>query len=251
MSGKLGAACRKAKGARADINAKESKDGHKVEKSDIDTKMKKDDTDAECKKNEDLHEIEDYLDYIEVKLEDLELEDKKHSTPLPKMEESDVPKVGKKGGIPKLKPTNNKNDVTKVKTESTVVETKTNIVPEASDDATPKTKEKKADDAAKFFSQWDEYSGKRELGDWQRLCRDLGLPDDLPSKTQCRKALDKVHVNIKQFLDAMNVGGEVKFFKSVRQLAQYTRKKGLWMPKKNLPKGDPLCKLRRKVIKYF
>ncbi|GJC84039.1 hypothetical protein ColLi_06877 [Colletotrichum liriopes] len=251
MFRKLGAAGRKA--AQADINAKESKGGHKVEESDVDAEMKKEDTDAECKKNEDRHEIDDCLDYIEVKLEDLELEDKKHSTLPPKMEESNVPKSGKKSGIPGVKPTNNKSDVTEVKTESTAFETKTNITPEAKDDATPKTKGKKtkAEDAVDFFSQWDEYFGKRELADWQRLCRDLGLPDDLPSKTQCRKALEKVHVNIKQFLDAMEGGGEIKFFKSVRQLARYTRKKRLWMPKKNLPKGDPLGKLRREINKYF
>jgi len=33
---------------------------------------------------------------------------------------------------------------------------------------------------------WADYFQKGELSDWQRLCEDLGLPSDLPSKKQCR-----------------------------------------------------------------
>ena len=34
--------------------------------------------------------------------------------------------------------------------------------------------------------QWRGYFGKGDLDDWQRLCGDLGLKDDLPSKKKCR-----------------------------------------------------------------
>ncbi|GKT42017.1 uncharacterized protein ColSpa_02198 [Colletotrichum spaethianum] len=248
----LGAAGRKAKGAQADIKVQESNDGHEVE-NDVETKMKKEDADPAYKKNDGRHEIDDFLDYVKVKLEDLELEDEtKQSTPLaktenisPKMEEVAAPKE--------------------------------NFTPKKKNYTSQTKSEKKAENAAMFFSQWDEYFGKSELADWQRLCRDLGLPDDLPSKTQCRKvstlrpyigtlyrkteltpvpscdvkALSKVHVNIKQFLDAMNGGGAIKLFQNVRQLAQYTRKTGLWMPKKNFPKGHPLGQLRREITKYL
>lgn len=33
---------------------------------------------------------------------------------------------------------------------------------------------------------WENYFGEGTLSDWQRLCGDLALPDDLPSKRQCR-----------------------------------------------------------------
>jgi hypothetical protein len=35
--------------------------------------------------------------------------------------------------------------------------------------------------------QWNGYFRKGTLDDWQRLCADLGLDDDLPSKRKCRK----------------------------------------------------------------
>ena len=36
--------------------------------------------------------------------------------------------------------------------------------------------------------RFDEYFGPGDLGDWQRLCRDIGIGGgDLSSKTKCRK----------------------------------------------------------------
>ncbi|TKW48179.1 hypothetical protein CTA1_12162 [Colletotrichum tanaceti] len=152
--------------------------------------------------------------------------------------------------------------VPEVKEDAQKTKAKTNTAPKSQDDdgggvllvaateerSAPRSKaEKEAEDEAIFFEQWNEYFGKRELADWQRLCRDLGLPDDLPSKTQCSKAINKVHVNIKQFLSVTDRPAEVKVFKSVRQLAHYTRKNRMWMPKKRFPKGDPLTKLRREI----
>lgn len=34
--------------------------------------------------------------------------------------------------------------------------------------------------------KWQNYFQKGDLADWQRLCGDLGLADDLPSKKKCR-----------------------------------------------------------------
>lgn len=34
--------------------------------------------------------------------------------------------------------------------------------------------------------KWQNYFQNGDLADWQRLCRDLGLADDLPSKKKCR-----------------------------------------------------------------
>jgi hypothetical protein len=37
-----------------------------------------------------------------------------------------------------------------------------------------------------LMDQWNDYFKKGTLQDFQRLCADLGLPSDLPSKTKCR-----------------------------------------------------------------
>ena len=47
-------------------------------------------------------------------------------------------------------------------------------------------KKKKA--SKDLVKKWNEYFQKGELEDYQRLCGDLGLDNDLPSKTQCTKA---------------------------------------------------------------
>ncbi|KAK1984094.1 hypothetical protein LZ30DRAFT_586882 [Colletotrichum cereale] len=168
--------------------------GRKLEGAQAVVKVEKGDADAEHKKNED-REIDDFLDYVEIKLEDLELEGKKVEVlaAAPKAEEGKKKKKG--AGVPKAKKkrakaakTKNNSEAAKVKPEATAPETETSVAPKPKGAAAPKAKEgKRAKAEEDFSSKWDEYFGKRELADWQRLCRDLGLPDDLPSKTQCRK----------------------------------------------------------------
>ncbi|KAK1514435.1 uncharacterized protein CCOS01_13716 [Colletotrichum costaricense] len=109
------------------------------------------------------------------------------------------------------------------------------------------TQKEQAKVQTNLVARWEEYFGKRELADWQRLCGDLGLEADLPTKTQCRKALKTVHVSIKQFLSVENRPGEVEFFKNPSQLGRYCRKNRMFMSSKELPKGDPLRSLRRKM----
>ncbi|KXH61150.1 hypothetical protein CSAL01_08382 [Colletotrichum salicis] len=74
-----------------------------------------------------------------------------------------------------------------------------------------------------LVARWEEYFGKRELADWQRLCGDIGLDTDLPTKTQCRKALRTVNVSIKQFLSVDNRPDDVECFKGPSQLGRYCR----------------------------
>src|SRR6478735_8739619 len=42
------------------------------------------------------------------------------------------------------------------------------------------------------LQKWDNYFQKGTLQDHQRLCVDLGLPGDLPSKTKCRNASQRM-----------------------------------------------------------
>ncbi|KAK1600288.1 uncharacterized protein LY79DRAFT_533151 [Colletotrichum navitas] len=248
---------RKREGAQADAKAQEGKQrGQELERDAVIVKMEEPDTDAKYSQNEDRDEIDDLLDYVHVKLEDLELEDEKmENLAVSEAEEN-------KGGAPlnaKKKKKKKKKTTTKKSTQTAgakseaaaLPDTKTNIAPTAKDAAAPKTKkEERAKVKEDFLARWSEYFDKRELADWQRLCSDLGLPGDLPSKTQCRKALEKVHVNIIQFLEAKEKGEAVRFFKNVRELALYTRKRRLWVPINEMPKEDPSRKLLREIGRY-
>ncbi|CAI4216506.1 unnamed protein product [Parascedosporium putredinis] len=92
---------------------------------------------------------------------------------------------------------------------------------------------------------WENYFGEGALSDWQRLCGDLALPDDLPSKRQCRIALRRVNVNIRQFLEASSRPEGVRFFKNTRELEMFTRERDYFYPRKKIPKGSPLRALLR------
>ncbi|KAF4842731.1 hypothetical protein CGCSCA4_v008451 [Colletotrichum siamense] len=104
---------------------------------------------------------------------------------------------------------------------------------------------------AELISDWDEYFGDGDLDDWQRLCGDLGLPTDLPSKTQCRKAIRTVHVNIRQFLDAVPKPETVIFFKNVYKLAHWSRKSKNMVPKDLITRGTPMRALMRELSRCY
>ncbi|KAF4334110.1 hypothetical protein FBEOM_12029 [Fusarium beomiforme] len=101
---------------------------------------------------------------------------------------------------------------------------------------------------ASLMDQWNDYFQEGTLQDFQRLCADLGLPNNLPSKTKCRDALRSINVNIKQFLECKNKPDGVKLFKSQRALIRWTLKKKAIFPKRNLPKGSPLQTLLKQIF---
>ncbi|KAF5616551.1 hypothetical protein F52700_12845 [Fusarium sp. NRRL 52700] len=105
---------------------------------------------------------------------------------------------------------------------------------------TPSNSSKSSSKHATLMDQWNNYFKKGTLQDFQRLCDDLGLPDDLPSKTKCRDALKSINVNIKQFLQCENKPDDVKLFKNRKELIIWTRKRGALFPRHQLPKGSPL-----------
>lgn len=51
---------------------------------------------------------------------------------------------------------------------------------------TPSNSSEPSSKHATLMDQWNDYFKKGTLQDFQRLCADLGLPSDLPSKTKCR-----------------------------------------------------------------
>ncbi|KAK2769191.1 hypothetical protein CKAH01_00798 [Colletotrichum kahawae] len=112
-------------------------------------------------------------------------------------------------------------------------------------------KEAFSDDLADLVTDWEEYFGEGELEDWQRLCHDLGLPRDLPSKTKCRKAIKTIHVNIRQFLDTTRYPGGVIFFKNVYKLAHWSRKSKKLIPKDLITRGHPMRALMRELSRCY
>ncbi|EWG37260.1 hypothetical protein FVEG_14754 [Fusarium verticillioides 7600] len=112
---------------------------------------------------------------------------------------------------------------------------------------TPSNSSKSSSKHVTLMDQWNNYFKKGTLQDFQRLCADLGLPNNLPSKTKCRDALKSINVNIKQFLQCENRPDDVKLFKSRKELIVWTRKRGAFFPRHQLPKGSPL----RTLLKHM
>lgn len=52
---------------------------------------------------------------------------------------------------------------------------------------TPSTSSGPTNKRLSLLQQWNNYFQKGTLEDFQRLCADLGITSDLPSKTKCRE----------------------------------------------------------------
>ncbi|KAI5866901.1 hypothetical protein GGS23DRAFT_295013 [Durotheca rogersii] len=112
--------------------------------------------------------------------------------------------------------------------------------------AGPKRKAKKGVKSSvqeKVVSDWARYFGPGDLPDWQRLMADLGFEEQFASKTQCRKALKGVWVNIVDFLDNVEAGCAPHRFPNSTQLAKYTRNSGKIYPKRHIQEKSPLRSL--------
>jgi len=98
---------------------------------------------------------------------------------------------------------------------------------------------------------WKDYFGDEgQLANWQKLCTDVGMDEIPTSITQCRKALNKVWVNIYDFLDAKAEGKPVRKFKSEWALAKYTLDTGKVYPKKHAKEGGPARTLLAHIFRH-
>ncbi|RDW78022.1 hypothetical protein BP5796_05874 [Coleophoma crateriformis] len=101
-----------------------------------------------------------------------------------------------------------------------------------------------------IVAEFAAYFGKEEkLENWQRLCLDLGICDEISSITKCRKGLRRVWVNIYDFLDAKAKGDPVPRFGSQRALAEYTIKTRRIYPKKAAKEGGPVRELLAHIFR--
>ncbi|KAF4988066.1 hypothetical protein FGRMN_9986 [Fusarium graminum] len=113
---------------------------------------------------------------------------------------------------------------------------------------TPSTSSNSASKRPSLLQQWNDYFQKGTLQDFQRLCADLGLPNNLPSKTKCRQELKSINVNIKQFLGCDSKPEGVKLFKSRKALIRWTVRNKAYFPKRQLPQGSPLRTLLKQMF---
>ncbi|KAI1447910.1 hypothetical protein F5Y02DRAFT_327458 [Annulohypoxylon stygium] len=95
----------------------------------------------------------------------------------------------------------------------------------------------------KVAAEWNEYFGAGDLPAWQRLMADLGIPGNFTSKTQCRKALRNVWVNIVDFLRDVQEGRQPHHFKTQNELSKYTQNTRKIYPRRLVPQDSPLKSL--------
>ncbi|KAK7744964.1 hypothetical protein SLS53_003197 [Cytospora paraplurivora] len=111
---------------------------------------------------------------------------------------------------------------------------------------------KKRGDKQKIQETWHQYFGTddNDLARWQQLGRDLGIPEKkLTSKTQIRKALRGIWVNIHDFLYHAKIKPQdVEFFESEGQLSDYTIRTQKIFPRKFITPGSPLRDLLAHIL---
>ncbi|KAM7207023.1 hypothetical protein V8F33_000122 [Rhypophila sp. PSN 637] len=111
----------------------------------------------------------------------------------------------------------------------------------------------------KMAELFNDYFGDRKLANWQRFCIDLGLEDEnLSTLNQCKKALNSIHINIYELMDAIeerkslpeekrNSPLKVRKFDNTNQLFKHAKKNGGLFPRRAAKEGGPL----RGLLKHF
>ncbi|KAI1459049.1 hypothetical protein F4805DRAFT_99570 [Annulohypoxylon moriforme] len=113
-----------------------------------------------------------------------------------------------------------------------------------------KSKSKPQPQPKQVVLDWNKYFGSGDLSAWQQLMIDLGIPGTFKSKTQCRKALRPVWVNIVDFLQDVDEGRQTHRFASQKDLGRYTREHKKFYPKGYLTKDSPLKSLLAMINSY-
>ncbi|KAJ7609954.1 hypothetical protein FB45DRAFT_340709 [Roridomyces roridus] len=87
-----------------------------------------------------------------------------------------------------------------------------------------------------------------DLGNWQNLCRVVGI-QPIPGKLwECRKAIEDAHVNLMDLVDTHNTGEPVRRFDSEEALASYTRIKKKYFPRAYVPDDSLVRYLLRHLV---
>ncbi|KAL1896154.1 hypothetical protein Sste5346_004896 [Sporothrix stenoceras] len=102
---------------------------------------------------------------------------------------------------------------------------------------------KKSKNKSLAFRRWEEYFNEDELDHWQRLMTILDIEGHFTSKTQCKKALRSVWVNIRDFLEAAAADKPVRQFRNRHAMSFYTETTGRYYARKKVVSGSPLAAL--------
>ncbi|KAK1776005.1 hypothetical protein QBC45DRAFT_395586 [Copromyces sp. CBS 386.78] len=92
--------------------------------------------------------------------------------------------------------------------------------------------------------KFDEFIGERKLKDWKKLCDTIGLEGEFESIQSCREAIEAVHVNIYDVLDAdeiIQAGGKARpqRFSTPYELSEYTKRAEKIYPRWMVIRSEP------------
>ncbi|KAK3950986.1 hypothetical protein QBC32DRAFT_216050 [Pseudoneurospora amorphoporcata] len=113
-----------------------------------------------------------------------------------------------------------------------------------------KNKEKKKQEEA--VRSFNEFIGGRKLKDWKKLCDTIGLEGEFKCIQSCREAIEAVHVNIYDVLEAAatNQAGGKEMpprFSTPYDLSEYTKREEKIYPKWEITKGEPEAALLKHI----
>ncbi|KAK3947762.1 hypothetical protein QBC32DRAFT_365540 [Pseudoneurospora amorphoporcata] len=92
--------------------------------------------------------------------------------------------------------------------------------------------------------KFNEFIGERKLKDWKKLCDTIGLEGEFESIQSCREAIEAVHVNIYDVLDAdeiIQAGGKARpqRFSTPYELSEYTKRAEKIYPRWMVIRSEP------------
>ncbi|KAI0931502.1 hypothetical protein AcW2_000377 [Taiwanofungus camphoratus] len=88
----------------------------------------------------------------------------------------------------------------------------------------------------------------RDLGAWQRFCKAIGIVPVPEKMEECRKAVDRTHVNLVDLIDVKESDGKVQLFATEKKLSEYTLATGKIFPRKTAYAGSFLRCLLRHIV---
>ncbi|CAK7265252.1 hypothetical protein SEPCBS57363_001496 [Sporothrix epigloea] len=100
----------------------------------------------------------------------------------------------------------------------------------------------------KAFMKLAELYNEDTLEMWQRMVNALGIDGYYGSKTQCKKAIKTVFVNIRDFLEAVVRNEPVPQHGNYRALMTYTRENRRFFARRDVKSGGPLSALLRVLM---
>ncbi|KAK3497764.1 uncharacterized protein B0T23DRAFT_438728 [Neurospora hispaniola] len=109
---------------------------------------------------------------------------------------------------------------------------------------TREEKKERKEKREKVVREFNEFIGRRKLEDWKKLCETIGLDGEFNSINSCREAIEAVHVNIYDVLDAdatNQAGGKARpqRFQTPYELSEYSKRMDKIYPREDIIRSEP------------